>query len=197
MNDDLFAFGAVVDRLRSNSSASNLDNMQRDVFAAVAVIVGNGVRGARLLFIQRAEFPGDPWSGDVAFPGGKRDARDASFLDTALREVREEVGVRLEPGMSIGRLPDMQAQSSGVRIARFAFALSADVVLVPNAEVREAFWIDLASLASPDDEGLLTRERLGLRGEYRYIAVQDRRIWGLTLRMVQDLLALLESNPAR
>lgn len=62
-----------------------------------------------LLFIQRASRHGDPWSGDVAFPGGGRDIEDDDDLAAAVRETAEEVGLDLSVGsgnaIQVGTLP--------------------------------------------------------------------------------------------
>jgi ADP-ribose pyrophosphatase len=62
--------------------------------AAVALIFRLGENDVpELLFIKRAEYEGDPWSGQIAFPGGRAEARDASLAETAIRETREETGI--------------------------------------------------------------------------------------------------------
>src|SRR5687768_9638137 len=64
--------------------------------AAVALIFRSGADGQpELLFIKRADYPGDPWSGQVAFPGGREEPGDSSLADTATRETREETGIDL------------------------------------------------------------------------------------------------------
>ncbi|MDP6186793.1 MAG: NUDIX domain-containing protein, partial [Pseudomonadales bacterium] len=60
-----------------------------------------------LLFIQRANRDGDPWSGQMAFPGGHREAEDPSLLAAAMRETHEEIGVQLHSSHCIGRLNDL------------------------------------------------------------------------------------------
>src|SRR5262245_41364530 len=55
-----------------------------------------------LLFIERARREGDPWSGHMAFPGGRRDPKDTDLAATAARETHEEVGLGL--GAPIARL---------------------------------------------------------------------------------------------
>ncbi|MFL5552493.1 MAG: NUDIX domain-containing protein, partial [Gemmatimonadaceae bacterium] len=57
--------------------------------AAVALIFRVGEEGSvELLFIKRAEYPGDPWSGQIAFPGGREESGDGSLAETAIRETR-------------------------------------------------------------------------------------------------------------
>src|SRR5204863_9652046 len=64
--------------------------------AAVALIFRAGRDGSpELLFIKRAEYPGDPWSGQIAFPGGREESGDASLQQTAIRETRGETGIDL------------------------------------------------------------------------------------------------------
>src|SRR5512147_1099599 len=73
--------------------------------AAVAAVLRQGTDGVELLFIRRAKRRGDPWSGHMAWPGGKREAGDAGLVACAVRETREEVGLDLQAhGELIGSL---------------------------------------------------------------------------------------------
>ena len=63
--------------------------------AAVAMVLRPAAGGAsEVLLIERAEKPGDPWSGHMAFPGGRLDPSDPDPRFTAERETFEEVGPR-------------------------------------------------------------------------------------------------------
>ena len=63
--------------------------------AAVALVLLDGPQGIEILLIKRAERADDPWSGQIALPGGRYDVGDRDLEATAVRETREETGVDL------------------------------------------------------------------------------------------------------
>src|SRR5262245_23913673 len=94
--------------------------------AAVAMVLANGPEGPSVLFIERAQHPGDPWSGHMAFPGGRVDPGDARPRDAAERETLEEVGLSLRGAELIGRLDDKEGNPRIQRtliISGFVYAL--------------------------------------------------------------------------
>lgn len=159
--------------------------------AAVATILRDGPGGAEVLFIERATRDGDPWSGHVAFPGGKRDGVDASLLDTAVRETREEIGLVLQAASVLARLEDVVARSNGYRVAQFVFVLDDPApALHVNGEVAAVWWTPLSALASPEREGTVTIARDGVSLQVPSVLLGDRVLWGMTYRMIQQLLEL-------
>ncbi|MEM2035144.1 MAG: NUDIX domain-containing protein, partial [Candidatus Caldarchaeum sp.] len=62
-------------------------------YAAVAIILRNLDRSPEVILVKRASRLDDPWSGQIAFPGGRRKPSDQSLVQTALRELKEETGV--------------------------------------------------------------------------------------------------------
>jgi 8-oxo-dGTP pyrophosphatase MutT (NUDIX family) len=165
--------------------------------AAVAVIFRvAGDESLELLMIERASYAGDPWSGHVAFPGGRREAHDTTLLDTALRETREEIGVDIPAsGRVLGALDRVNPVSPSLpplSIAPFVAQLTRDVALMLSDEVAGAFWVPLATLqrvgASSDVEVELAS---GSRRVVRAFVHDRYTIWGLTERILRDLLARL------
>lgn len=154
-------------------------------------------QGAELFFIRRAELPGDPWSGHVAFPGGRREPFDASLLETAIRETREEVGIELTPADAVARLPDVPAftrskQGKRLVVAVFVFVVRTDVAVSLNVEVASTLWVPLAMLMDAVGKETFELEYDGKKYDlpYVYLAPNEHRLWGMTYGM---LLALLDA----
>lgn len=167
-------------------------------WAAVAVVIQDGTDGAEVLFIHRAEHPDDPWSGHMAFPGGRVDPGDRGCRAAALRETREEVGLDLiRDGRPLGRLSDVAAVGRGrpmnLAISPFVYAVDHAPDLDPNHEVAAALWVPFGFL---EDRANRSRIRWGHGGGillpcYRW---RGRVIWGLTFGMVDELLAVVSGG---
>lgn len=162
--------------------------------AAVALILAGSERLVGL--IRRAERAGDPWSGHMALPGGKREPSDASLLETAIRETREEIGLALSPEQYLGRLPSLTTLGAGIRsgvaVAPFLFEIE-DVGSLDHRsdEVAELLWAPVRELRS---EVRRSRYRLQVSGsvlDFPAIDFEGRLIWGLTHRILDELFGLV------
>ncbi len=76
-----------------------------------------------MLFIERALCPGDPWSGDLGFPGGKMEPEDGHPRQAAEREVLEEIGLSLAGARFLGRLDDITGDRLPIIVSCFVYAL--------------------------------------------------------------------------
>ncbi len=165
--------------------------------AAVALIFRAGEGGApELLFIKRADYPADPWSGQVAFPGGREEAGDANLADTALRETREETGIDLRnDGTVIGTLDDLRPQTTGlpaIIVRPYVVLLNRADSLLLSDEVALAFWVPLEELRQAGawrDTSVFAR---GIQLSARAFRHEGHVIWGMTERILAQLLALLD-----
>jgi 8-oxo-dGTP pyrophosphatase MutT (NUDIX family) len=165
--------------------------------AAVALIFRAGADGApELLFIKRAEYPADPWSGQIAFPGGREESADPTLADTAIRETREETGIDLvRDGTVLGTLDDLRPQTvrlPAVIVRPYVVLLNRFEPLLLSDEVALAFWVPLEAFKdapSWQDTTVLAR---GVQMNRRAFHHQGHVIWGMTERILAQLLALLD-----
>ncbi len=151
--------------------------------AAVAAVLRETAGAVELLFIVRAEHPRDPWSGHVAFPGGRVDAADADALATAVRETREELALDLERSARI--LAGLPAVPTPMR-------RGPGPMWVAAVAVQEALWVPLEFLADPGNRDRFVWRRFGVPIPMPCLRWDGRLIWGLTLRILDDLLALIQ-----
>jgi len=165
-------------------------------WAAVAAVLRPGPQGAEVLLIRRAERPGDPWSGHMAFPGGHREPHDEDLIATARRETREEVGLDLARGALIGALDERAAvargEPTGMVIAPYVFALEQVPPIVTNHEVVAWTWAPLAALRAGAHTVTKEIEHRGQRMKFPGYAVDAGVVWGLTHRMLQSLFEVVE-----
>ena len=163
--------------------------------AAVAVILHEGADGLEALFIRRAVRAGDTWSGQIAFPGGRREPRDADLLDTAIRETHEEIGVNLLEAERLGVLDDLYPRTPvlpPVVVRPFVFALTEQPPITPSSEVQEAFWVSFRALAAPGVRGEVTVDHPGIpRRVLPSYTLGNRTIWGMSERILTPLISLV------
>ncbi len=167
------------------------------IAAAVAVILRDGDEGGGLeaLFIHRAVRAGDTWSGQIAFPGGRREPRDTDLLDTAIRETREEIGVDLTSAERLGVLDDLYPRTPvlpPVVVRPFVFALTSRPPIVLNSEVQDAFWVSFRSLAAPGVRGEVTVNHPGIPPRVLpAYTLGQHTIWGMSERILTPLISLV------
>ncbi|WP_279254179.1 NUDIX hydrolase [Candidatus Seongchinamella marina] len=172
--------------------------------SAVAMVLQVRQGELNILMIKRAEREGDPWSGHMAFPGGRMDKTDANGYSVAVRETEEEVGLTLGPqDRCLGRLSDLNARprkhTLGMAVSPFIFHLEREVEFTPNYEVAEVVWVPLEFLLDSGNREKMTWDYKGVKIPLPCYQYEQRCIWGLSLMMLDELMDLVEGgdNPLR
>jgi 8-oxo-dGTP pyrophosphatase MutT (NUDIX family) len=164
--------------------------------AAVAVIVRETSGVEEILLIRRSERTGDPWSGQVAFPGGRVETEDNSFRRTAERETREEVGIELEEVRFSGYLRAFQARTRSIWVVPSVFLLGDRPDPKPNVEVSSYRWVAFADLLGDDRRTTYKLERGGQQRTFPAFDLDGYLVWGLTERILTALVeAVGRSRP--
>lgn len=180
--------------LRSRSPTEVEDAIARR--AAVAILIRNGEGDQpEMFFIQRAEYEGDPWSGHIAFPGGREEPEDESLFETALRETFEETGIDLRDRSELlGVLDDLRPRTvrlPAVVVRPFVFLVSDVAEPVLSSEVAGAFWVPLSILL---DRSVWrdARVKAGDAEISRFAFHHEGYVvWGMTEKILSGLLGLL------
>lgn len=192
----MFSVNRIADVLAANNPQSiDVTGMRH---AAVALILQESEPARTdVLFIVRATHEDDPWSGQVAFPGGRVDPGDANMRQAAERETTEEVGLNLTTARYLGRLDDLRGRRSAktldLVIGCFVYALNDPAKLKINHEVDRTIWSPLSHLI---DSGRYVDYYYDKAPEWIYPGVKLEApgqpvLWGLTYRFMHNFLDLL------
>lgn len=156
--------------------------------AAVLVLIGDGVLGPEILFVERAaSLRTHP--GQIAFPGGAVDPDDVDLAATALREAYEEAGVDVSGVTVLGCLPPAHVAVSGFDVTAVVgwWHTPSPVTAADPREVASVVVVPVAELVD-------AAHRVRVRHPSGYVGpafeVADLLIWGLTAHLVDGVLGL-------
>jgi 8-oxo-dGTP pyrophosphatase MutT (NUDIX family) len=146
-----------------------------------------------ILFTQRSDQVAQH-KGQVSFPGGARSETDATLRETALRESREEIGLKSKDAEIVGELDDTPTTTSGYKISPFvAFIPYPYKFILSHYEIAEIFSIPVSALlykANRKKERYTVGDKVFVNYSYEY---EGRVIWGATARIVEQLLEIWQS----
>jgi 8-oxo-dGTP pyrophosphatase MutT (NUDIX family) len=166
--------------------------------AAVALMLRQTQEHIEALFIERAQHENDPWSGQMALPGGMVEGFDADARRAAERETLEEVGIDLTASAYLGRLDDQQGRhrghTAGIVIRCFVYAVDPAAQPSPNNEVQDIVWAPVHRLL--DARNYTQVDHPVYPGEkFPGIRVSDKDhqiVWGLTRRFIASFFTTIQ-----
>ena len=157
--------------------------------AAVALLLKLENAELNILFVKRVENLADPWSGQVALPGGKRDATDLNLKQTVIRETLEETNIDLSGDCRfLGVLTALRSKPRpSLLILPFVVLLEREpLIRLSERELEDFVWIPL-------------REVIRGKGSFEFdfgevpaYTVGRTVIWGLTYRVLEDFVRTVE-----
>lgn len=168
--------------------------------AAVAALLRPAEDGPAVLLMRRAERADDRWSGQVGLPGGFFQGQDGDLVQTARREAREELALDLaRDARLLGALrprSPLRGGAAGLSVLPLVFWTERAPRVELSAEASAAFWLPLG----PAARGELAGEQRLLEpgGDLRLPAFSfaGSTIWGLTYRILTDLIERLRQEGA-
>ena len=157
--------------------------------ASVAIVLAGDSEARSVCFVERASRRGDPWSGDVAFPGGWAKHEDESLRAAAMRETHEEIGLALADTHHVGdiapmRIPRVRSGLGLLGTSVFYVGESRPGLRLEQREIADAFWVPIAHLHHPDNRTVVHWSRSGPPRPRPAIMFDGRVIWGLTYRVL-------------
>ena len=144
--------------------------------------------------IRRSESSQDPWSGQMAFPGGHAANQDRSLFDTAARETQEEVGVDARTQQFLGCLNNVYPKNAPMIVSPFVFLLLNKVDPRTSKEAEEIVWVPVSFLLDPKNISTFV---VTIRGEetpmpcYNY---SDHIIWGMSFRIIREIVTKMTAH---
>ncbi len=169
--------------------------------AAVAIVLHDAPEGVRVLLMKRATRESDPWSAHISLPGGGFHAEDRDLRTTAIRETREELGIALELTRPLGRLGALHPLTSGpkgIEVSPYIFVTTETLVPELGPEAESAFWLPLELVESGALDGMFEFESTLHARPVAFPCwnFEGHCIWGLTWRILVELLALTRAPEA-
>ncbi|WP_020648333.1 CoA pyrophosphatase [Solimonas variicoloris] len=153
-----------------------------------AVLVPMIRRGSELHVLLTVRAPNlRAHGGQIAFPGGAKDASDITAVDNALREAQEEVGLDPASVEIVGYLDDFPTLSRFLVTPVVGIVDPEPMLSLQQDEVAEVFDVPFSVLAEPANFERKLFERAGFEVPIYEVNWQGRRIWGATAGMLWDL----------
>ena len=178
-------FSLVIEKLSKN--LNNSDFLSGN--AAVVALLRECNNQLELLFVKRAETSKDPWSGQIAFPGGKRSPQDNDLKDTVIRETCEETNLNLRKGYTfLGALePINSIQRHEMQILPFVVLQLEGQEIKLNHELASFFWVPLTELTKNSGS------KIYMSKEHPAYVIKNNIVWGITYRISSSLVSMLQS----
>ena len=144
--------------------------------------------------VKRALEPNDPWSGQIAYPGGRMERNDRDTMDTAIRETFEEVGLKIMKNEIIGRLSEVRTHVNNIVVTPYVSFKLEIKELELNYEIVNGLWVPIKTFNSKRFKKMkIFHDQNIIKVRTCYI-FKEQIIWGLTRRISFELNKILKDK---
>ena len=172
-------------KLNLHNSEKPSGRPQASVLIAI-LNYGKYIESPELIYTQRSSHL-STHSGEVSFPGGKAEEKDASLFGTALRESNEEISLKSKDVTELGKLNYLISRHK-IEVNPFVASVDRPQTLKPNEEIQEIFTVPLDFLLDPINIKREIIERHGSVWRVPTWSIKDQKIWGLTAMITVNFL---------
>lgn len=161
--------------------------------SAVLILLYKNGDSISLPLLKRHDYKGNH-SGQIGLPGGKHDDMDGELVNTALRELNEEIGIDKSEVEILGALTPVFIPVSGFYVQPFVGVYSAKEITftIDTREVKHMITLDIASLKDEsivNEGGIVSGE--GYKVKTPYFSVEGEIVWGATAMILSEFKALI------
>jgi 8-oxo-dGTP pyrophosphatase MutT (NUDIX family) len=162
--------------------------------AAVALILKPGKNDFEILLVKRAKNPEDPWSGQMALPGGKRERGDSTLKAAVIRETFEETSIDIAKARFLGVLNPVQSvPRRDLLILPFVVLLKkVPEIRLDNHELESCIWAPYEKIVA--SEGASSE---GAYGNVTAFLLGAHVVWGITYTILKQFGKVVEAVTAR
>ena len=178
----------MIDSIKQKLELINLIEPTKYKKAGVLILLKKdiGSNEFQILFTKRSSKL-STHSGEVSFPGGMWEEKDSSLFDTAMRESNEEIGLKKNNVMDLGRMNYLLSRHK-VEVNPFVGYLENNQELIGNFEIDEIFDVPVSFLLNNNNILYKELKRNDLRISMPSWVYNGNRIWGLTALITADFL---------
>lgn len=153
--------------------------------AAVLVLLFEENKSLKTVLIERTPDAG-PHSGQIAFPGGRRDPEDVDLIDTAIREAYEEIGVQVKRSDCLGILTPIAIPISSFSVSPVtAFIDNPSVFTIAPDEVKQLYVLDLIELLNNEKSKKIVVREMTI--DAPGFEIENGFIWGATAMVLKEI----------
>ena len=177
-----------------NNSRYNTTIPENARHSAVLLLLFEKNGESHITLTQRHEYKG-AHSGQISFPGGKKEDSDTDLKQTALRETEEEIGIPQSKPNIIHTLKDLYIPPSNFLVTPFVATLkSSPTYSLDDFEVKEIIEFPVSRLFEKDvvQEKIMSFKN-NQSMQVKYFDIQDKVVWGATAMILENFKALIDN----